>query len=247
MATLQGDRMLLLVDADDTAPGVAQRLALPIEPNLRTAIDACTFGLGDLSTTLQPGPGGPVLCGLPNVAAWAQMRTDDVLDVLHDLARTHDVVLADLGPSLDALDTAPRDRNDIARRVAAAADRVVLVAAAQPRGVTRALSWAADLRSLAPDTPVHGFLNFAPRDRFRRGECTDELRTAIGLSSLHAAPRDPRVDRAQWDGVSVPRSTFTRAVGELAVALLTAAPADDTVIDLTAADHGAGPVLEATA
>ena len=229
----------VLVDADDTAPSVAQRLALPIEPNLRTAIDATAFGLGDLGATLQMSTEGPVLCGLPNVAAWSQVRATEVVDVLRELAERHDTVIVDLGPSLEDLDTAPRSRNDITRSVLTAADRIVMVAAAHPRGVARAITWAADVRALAPDAPVHGVLNFAPRDRFRRSECADELSSSIGLSSLHSIPRDAKVERAHWDGLLAGRSAFTKAITAVAASVL--APDEEPVVDLVTEE-----ALEAT-
>src|SRR5437773_540845 len=65
-----------LIDADDVAPAVAQRLGLPIEPNLRTAIDGVEHGRGAVgaSVFIDPRPGVHVVAGLPNPSSWAQVR-----------------------------------------------------------------------------------------------------------------------------------------------------------------------------
>ncbi|HZP31518.1 MAG TPA: hypothetical protein VFC99_21370, partial [Acidimicrobiia bacterium] len=65
-------RGAVLLDADDVAPAIATRLGLPIEPNLRSAVDAVEYGLGDVAGTLvDVGDGLAVLSGLPNVGAWS--------------------------------------------------------------------------------------------------------------------------------------------------------------------------------
>lgn len=241
----------ILVDADDVSPSVAQRLGLPIEPNLRTAIDATAFGLGDLGATLHTTAIGPVVCGLPNVAAWSQVRATEVIDVLGELARVHQLVIVDLGPHLEDLDTPPRGRNAVTRAVLEVADRIVLVAPSTPRGIARSLNWAADVRTLAPETPMHALLNFAPRDRFRRAECADELSRTVGLSSLHAIPRDGRVDHAHWEGNPVGKSGFTKAVRSAAATILAAPTETEPIVDLVRAEHAdsehAGEMFEATA
>ena len=79
----------VLVDADDVSPTVAPRLGLPIEPNLRTAIDAVEHGRGDLRASLVAAPGirCSVLAGLPNANGWAHVRVGEVMRVIEDLGR----------------------------------------------------------------------------------------------------------------------------------------------------------------
>ena len=87
--TLHGcNTPVALVDADEVVPAVAERLGLSIEPNLRTAVDAVEHGGGDVDASLLTGPDGVrVLCGLPNVAAWSQVRPAEVIDVIRALCR----------------------------------------------------------------------------------------------------------------------------------------------------------------
>src|SRR5207247_9276184 len=91
-----------LVDADDVAPSIAQRLALPLEPNLRTAIDAVEHGRGDLAAALltEPRTGLPVLAGIPNPDAWTQVRPSEVLRVIDRLGDESDLLVVDGAGSL---------------------------------------------------------------------------------------------------------------------------------------------------
>lgn len=236
----------VLVDADDLAPAIAQRLSLNIEPNLRTAIDAVSFGLGDLNNALQHTAHGMALVGLPNVSAWAQVRASETIDVINELTERYPIVIVDVGPNLEDLDTTPRGRNAVTRAILTRADRVALVVNATPRGIARATNWAADYRTLGATASLHAVLNLAPRDRFRRNECLDELQRTMTVESFHVLPVDTRVERAHWEGTAVPRSPYLRAVRSLAETLLAARPAADT-IDLTDADTDEAPLIEATA
>ena len=77
---------VVLVDADDVAPAVAPRLYLPIEPNLRTAIDAVEHGRGELDNcvVVEPASHLRIVSGLPNATAWEQVRPGEVVRVVRD-------------------------------------------------------------------------------------------------------------------------------------------------------------------
>ena len=128
----------MLVDADELASSTAARLGLGIEPNLRSAIDAVEHGLGDVAGALvRTGhPAFDVLCGLPSLAAAAQIRSREVLDVLGALGRVRSQVLVEVSgvPGIE-----------IARAVIAGAGVLVGVGAANPVGVARLLGWVAAL------------------------------------------------------------------------------------------------------
>ena len=104
---------VVLVDAHEVAPSVAGRLGLELEPNLRSAIDACAHGLGELPATITWPPGGAaalgVVAGFPSPVAATQVTPDDVLGVV------------------DAVRAAPRvrgrRRRDVPGRVGAARRR----------------------------------------------------------------------------------------------------------------------------
>ena len=227
----------VLVDADDVAPAVAQRLGVPLEPNLRTAIDAAEHGRGDVGACVarQPCTGVRALTGLPNPGAWSQVRPGEVVRVVHALAAANSVVVVDVAGSLDGVDAAgtTRARNAVARALVAEADVLVGVCAATPIGVTRFLSWAVEAMSLGPDIPMVVAMNRAPGSRFRRGELFEELTRSLPAVEVVFVPDDGRVATAVWDGVPVAKGPFARAVSALASRVAAARPraADEPALD----------------
>lgn len=210
-------RRVLLVDADEATPSVSPRLGLPIEPNLRSAIDAVEFGLGSLTRTLLPVPGAAfgVLGGLPNVAAWAQVRPSEVVLVTEAVSRFADEIVINVGHCLEDVGGG-RGRYGISRTLLSEADVVIAVGPATPVGVSRLLEWLAAARALAASPPVVVAVNRAPKDRYRRAELVTEITRTFEPSALRFIPEDRRVRHAAWAARTVPRGAFTRAVGRLA-------------------------------
>ncbi|HUF84037.1 MAG TPA: hypothetical protein VMQ81_05525 [Acidimicrobiia bacterium] len=216
---------VVLVDADDVLPAVAQRLALPIEPNLRTAIDAVEYGMGRLSEALASAPGSTfrVLCGLPNVAAWSQVRPGEVLDVLDALADGPTTVIVNVASRVEDLVVGVgRTRYGITRAVLARATALIGIGLGTPVGVTRLLGWVADVRALA-DAPIHLVVNGSPADGFRRAEIADEIQRTYPPAGLWFVPHDDKVPAAAWGGGLVTSGAFTRAVSAVAAATVAGA------------------------
>ncbi|MFZ4515231.1 MAG: hypothetical protein ACOYN3_02880 [Acidimicrobiia bacterium] len=236
----------VLVDADDLAPAVAQRMSLAIEPNIRTAIDAVAFGLGHLETVTQTAPTGAIVCGIPNVTAWGQVRAPEVIDVIDELAAHFAFVLVDVSGQLEDLDTTPRERNAVTRSVIERADRIAVVVDANPRGIARAINWAAEFRGLATHATTHAILNRTTRDRFRRSECIDELQRAFTFNSIHVVPEDVRVSRAHWEGTAVAKGPFLRSMRPIAATLFTPVEVPE-IVDLTIDRESSDSLIEATA
>lgn len=207
------DGSTVLVDADGDAPSVAQRLGLRLHPNVRTAIDAVEHRTGTLSGSLQLLPsGGPaVLAGLVDRRDLPHLRPTELVTVLEGLAALHRHVVVDVGCRLDR-PTGSGGAEPVGASVLETADRIVGVGAPTPVGVARLLTWAAEVRALAPVTPVCLIVNRAPRGRFKRGELATEIRRTIGVSVLAFVPADRRVEQAAWDGTTVGTGPFTRAV-----------------------------------
>ena len=205
---------VVLVDADDVAPSLAQRLDLPLHPNLRTAIDAVQHLSGDLADTLRPVAGIRVLPGLSSAVDAVDLRPAEVVDVVTELARRHDHVVVNVGHRLEEA----TGRYAIAREVVAAADQVVGVASPTPVGVARLLEWIADVRALGR-APLHVAFNQVPRGRFRRGELEEELRRTYSPPTTAFLPQDRRVEEAAWAGEVVAAGPFVRAVRALALAV----------------------------
>jgi MinD-like ATPase involved in chromosome partitioning or flagellar assembly len=214
-------RTTALVDADDVAPALATRLGLPIEPNLRSAIDAVEYGLGEVTETLTrlAAPPFAALGGLPNVGAWAQLRPGEVVDVVSSLAAVHEQVVVDVAASLEDVAAGGRGRFAVGRALVEHADVLVGVGGGSPVGIVRLLAWAVDARSLNPGAPVHFVVTRAPGDAFRRGEIQGEVMRTFPVSSLTFVPADRRVERAVWEGELVASGPFTKSLVPLAGAL----------------------------
>lgn len=214
-----GGEPAVVVDCDDVAPALAQRLGLPLHPNLRTAVDVVEHWSGRLEDTLLPvpAPGVEALCGMPSVAGRDGLRAGEVLDVLADLASLRDRIVVNVGSRLEELvgRGGVEGRYAVTREVLAAADRVVAVAAPTPVGLARLLEWLADVRQLTDERPVVVF-NRVPRGRFRRAELSEELRRTFEPGGLLFAPEDRRVAAAAWDGDPVRGGPFAAAMDELA-------------------------------
>ena len=213
----------LLVDADEVAPSLAQRLGLPPIPNIRTAIDALFHGAGRLHDALLPVAGGgfELLAGLANPADWPQVRPEEVADVVAELRSLREHVIVNVGPHAEDL---PRlggaDRYGVTREVLGTADAVVGVGVATPVGVARLISWIAEVVVLAPGTPLHLVVNKVPASRFVRGEVEAEILRNYAPASLHLLPLDAAVERAAWRGELAGQGPFTRGIEGVANVVL---------------------------
>jgi MinD-like ATPase involved in chromosome partitioning or flagellar assembly len=208
----------VLVDCDDVGPSIAQRLALPLEPNLRTAIDAAEHGQGELASALLPldGTGLRIIGGIPNPAAWAQVRPGEVIRVVDRLGNEVESVVVDGLGSLQDVGGQSRGRFATAQALAREADVLVAVCDASPVGVARLLAWTVEARSLAASTPVVVVMNRAPSAAFRRGELYDEITSSLDVVDVAFLGVDPRVADAAWAGRPVGKGRFTRAVARVA-------------------------------
>jgi MinD superfamily P-loop ATPase len=207
----------VLVDADDAAPCVAPRLGLPIEPNLRTAIDAVEHGRGDVRESLVRGSATPypTLVGLPNANGWAHLRPGEVIRAVERLAVDAATVVVDCAASLEDVGGPTRGRNAVTRALVREADAIVGVCAATPVGVTRLLSWFVEARRLAADVPIVVAVNRAPMSRFRRGELFAEVTRSLPPLHVEFLADDRRVTDAVWDGRLARTGPFTRAVNRI--------------------------------
>jgi hypothetical protein len=199
-------------------PSVAQRLGLPIEPNLRSAIESVEYGMGEVNASVtRVAPDLDVVSGLPNVGAWSQVRPTEVLDVIEAVGRLSRYVVTNVASRLEDVGRGGRVRYGISRTVVSEASELIGVAPATPVGVTRLLGWVADVRALNAGARVHLAVNRCPRDAFRKAELDAEIRRTFEPDSLVFLPQDPRVEAAAWSGALVPNGPYAKAVAELAV------------------------------
>jgi MinD-like ATPase involved in chromosome partitioning or flagellar assembly len=230
VALRQRGERVALVDADEVAPSLAQRVALPLVPNLRNAVDALERGVGSLQEALVALPqrdgGFELLCGLASPRDWPGLRPESVAEVVGELARTHGQVLVNAGSRTeDVLAQGGLARYGITRSMLLVADQLVLVGGATPLGVARTLDWLADHANVARSKPLHVALNRAPAGTFKRGELEREVLRSFLPSSLHLLPADKRVEEALWNGHTVTSGPFAKATQSLAARLPVAAGA----------------------
>ncbi len=213
---------VVLVDADDVAPSVAARLQLPIEPNIRTAIDAVEHGRGELRrcVLLQPNSGLRIVSGLPNASSWAQVRASEILRVVERIGDGADIVADGAGMLDDLGSGTARGRFATARALVAQSDVLVAVCDPSPHGVARLLAWSVEALALAPDAALLVVVNRAPDARFRRGELFEELSRSLPFCDVRFVPTDRRVADGAWAGTPVAKGPFTRAVAEIAVQVM---------------------------
>ena len=206
-------RRVVLVDGDETNPSVAQRLGLPIHPNIRTAIDVLEHRTGLVSGVMHLVEPITVLPGLPNVGDWSEVRPGQVVDLASELTCLFDHVVFNVGSHLESLGFGGAiERYGISRRLVQQADRVIAVGLPTPVGVSRLLGWLADADRLSGGAPVDVLINRSPRDQFRRGELVEEITRTYQPTSFGFLPADDTVERAAWDGSLVGRGRFRKSL-----------------------------------
>lgn len=218
----------VLVDADEVAASVAQRLGLPLYPNLRAAVDAVEQEGPALDDLLLPvdGEAFRVLPGLSTPRDWSMLRAPEAVHTIRTVAEGGRHVVVNAGHRVEDLTRGGGPaRYALSRLVLGAADTLVSVGLATPVALARLVEWVADVRALAADTPLHVVMNRAPGAAFKRSEVADELGRALLPASLAFLPSDPRVEVAAWAATVPRRGPFARAVAATAAGLPRTAPA----------------------
>ncbi|CAN5186039.1 hypothetical protein BH20ACT9_BH20ACT9_05840 [soil metagenome] len=217
-AALAATRPCVLVDADDTAPSVAQRLNLPPYPNVVAAVEAVQRDDGSLPGTLASLPGNlSVLTGLAHPGDWADVRAGDVVDTVGQLAARAGTVVVNVGHRLENVPSAGGPpRYGLSRAVLGMADAAVGVGLPTPVGVTRLLDWVAAAASVTRASACHLVVNRAPASAFLRAEIEEEIRRTFEPSTLSFLPSDRRLEASAWRGEVAGKGAFARAVAGLA-------------------------------
>jgi MinD-like ATPase involved in chromosome partitioning or flagellar assembly len=207
-----------LVDGDDLAPSIAQRLGLALHPNLRTAVDALQHRAGGLrgALSIPRHLGVEVLAGLANPRDWIELRSGDVIEAVRELADDRDRVIVDIAGRIEDLSFhGGPDRNGLARALVSAADVVIAVGIPSPVGVARLIEWLADAGPMLGGAAVHAVFNRVGKSSFQRREVVREFTRSFRPASLSFVPEDGRVFEAAWAGEAVPQGPFLKAVSTL--------------------------------
>ena len=227
-------RTAFLVDADPYGGAVAQHLGVLDEVSgLLAAARSANAGRLDAATLsgiarTVGSDGLRVLTGLPRPDRWSEVRPPAFGDVLDAAASLAEQVVVDVGFSLehDAADpfgSAPQ-RNGMTLAALERADRLLVVGAADPVGLSRLARGLIDVKDRFPATTVHVVVN---RNRPSLGWSEAEVRGMVegfvGPVGVSFLPEDrTAADRALMGGrslVELGDSALRRAVTELVDAL----------------------------
>ncbi len=209
-----------LVDVDQRAPSMAQRLGLGLYPNLLTAIDAVHHHSESLDAcwhTLR-GTTLRVLPGVPTFADRGELRRGEVTELLLETARMSDVTVANFG-SCESGQGDPQiweTAGGVSDAVMAIATVLVGVALPNPVGITRMIEWIGQLRVKEPGMEAFVVINRTPASLSQRKALFEELSKAVGQVRIGFLPEDTRVAEAAWNGVLVERGKFRRGCDRLA-------------------------------
>lgn len=205
----------LLVDANETTPGVARRLGTGLYPHLLTAVERCAADGAEgvrsaLADRVRPMP-FDVIVGLATPRDWDRLVPSDVTELLSVCRRQWERVVVTTSPLIEDL-TRWGDRFGVSRRVLTNADIVVGAAEPTPRGVLRYLDWFADAGLLRGD--VVTVLNKVPSSRRVAFEARQQLIDTAGtlVDVVWEVPLDRAVTAAEWDGQLVGRGRFHKAL-----------------------------------
>jgi hypothetical protein len=206
----------ILIDADEVSASIAQRLGLPLLPNLRSALDALSHRPDTLGKTVIAFDRFMVLTGLSGERDWMEIRPGQIGDLLGELCGHFRHVVVNCGSLLEQVGFADTGRFGITRQVVASADCLVGVGLPTPVGITRLLTWAAESAALNSTALMHLVVNRRPRSRYRLAEVMEEIDRAIPGIGVSFLPEDPAVENAAWTGSLASSGPYVRTVRKLA-------------------------------
>lgn len=194
----------VLVDANPAWPSIGQRLALPVHPNLRTAIDFVLHEperLEDAAHTIEslaviPGPANP------GVVTFSQA---DLVALISGLGQAHSHVVVDVGYS-----------PDVPAEVIRCLNAILVVGTGDPVGLTRLARTAERIATaVTPDCEVGLVVNRVGKGLRQRSEIVSVLAGSIAGVPVVFIPEDRNLRRAVWNGSPVESGPFHRSVRRL--------------------------------
>ncbi|HJS72427.1 MAG TPA: hypothetical protein VJ858_06840 [Acidimicrobiia bacterium] len=199
----------VLVDLDPSWPSVAQRLDLPLHPNLRTALDHSLHRIDRLDEALHRVDGLSIIGGRADGGSGPEISRADCMMLLDALSGRFQVVVADLGP-LD----------EHSWGVAREFDSLIVVGSADPVGVGRLIRVTQTVVDRQVGGSIVAVVNRVGPRGFRRAEVVDELRRALPDVPTVTLPNDPKLELAAWDGSVTSKSPFSKALGEMSAVVV---------------------------
>ena len=197
---------VVLMDLDQEWPSLAQRLGLPVHPNIRTLLDHALHQPSRLSSALfEVDDDFHVVGGVADGGTGERLSRHDAVTVIDALGATTDVIVADLGPA-----------NGVERGLTREFDSVLLVGRGDPVGVTRLIRSVSRVVEERDGQSVLVVVNGVDRSRYRQSEALTEIRREFPGVMVVAMPFDPRISRSAWNGSLGFGSGYRRAVQSMA-------------------------------
>jgi MinD-like ATPase involved in chromosome partitioning or flagellar assembly len=199
---LSRSRPTLLIDLDQHSPSLAQRLDLPLHPNLMTAVDSAHHS-GELAEAIIGYRGMSIIGGLANSGSphLPAVEIDGLLDEIGGMGFQASV--ADLGAM----------RPD---RFAPRFNALIAVGLASPVGMSRLVRSVHAVVSSGEAADTVAVVNRVAAGGRRRLEVKAEMARLMPEIPVVLLPEDRGLERAAWDGTRLSRGPFARAVGRIA-------------------------------
>jgi MinD-like ATPase involved in chromosome partitioning or flagellar assembly len=204
-SSLSTKRPTVLVDLDQVAPSVAQRLDLPLHPNLLTAVDASHHRVASMAEAVLRGNELDVVGGLVKTIATHEVPPVEIEGVLDELGKGgYEVVVADLG-------SVPSARLEQLRFQA-----LIVVGLANPVGMARMVRAIQGIGASVEMPDTVALVNRVGSGSRHRLEIRAEMTRLMPAVPVVLVPEDRRLGRSSWDGTRVTRGAFAKSVGRVA-------------------------------
>ena len=207
----------VVIDANESGGGVAQRLGYADTPNVLDATERATTGR-DLrevtSSTILGNPVGfDVIAGLPADIAWTQWPSAAAATLIERAYAQWNTIVVVTSPIVEDL-RRWGDRYAVSRMLLSSpGSAVVAVVEASPRGVIRAADWFAQAR---PVGRVPVVINKVPaRSPHVDAQVRERLLSILGedrIDIVATLPYDRAVHVAEWNATLTTKGRFARAV-----------------------------------
>lgn len=191
----------VLIDLDPHWPSVAQRLDLPLHPNIRTALDFALHHADRLDEAVHTVDELMIVGGRADGGHGPDISRPDSLMLLDSLGSMSQVIVADLGPV-----------GEFSAGLLREFDTVILVGAATPVGVARLIKVASALENRGSSQSILTVVNKAPRGGFLRAEVVGEIARALPDVPTITLPYEPGIGEAAWNGTLFDKGRYVRAV-----------------------------------
>jgi MinD-like ATPase involved in chromosome partitioning or flagellar assembly len=212
-SSLAGEIETTLVDLDPVWPSVAQRLDLPLHPNVRTAIDHALHNPNRLPEAIHVFGDLMVVGGRADGINGTPISRHETVALLDGLGNHCDVVVADLGPLRSVEDGLIREF-----------DAVIVVGAGGPVGIARLIKTIDALPSAGARQSVLAIVNQLGPNGYRAEQTLAELANAFPLLPALALPHDRKLAGAEWQGNLANGARYRKAVRSMADVVVRSLP-----------------------